>query len=131
MEENLKEKAKNYFILGAIAESLNMNAESASNFFKALFAIDDFDLLKFGDKPKDHTERFNMLKIKSPKLYLLTDRLFSTYRRTYTQELRKEELQLVKERVKEAFENAGIEIPADKEVREKLAEIIKKGKILG
>ena len=84
MEENLRIKAKNYFILGFIAENLNMPSESASNFFKALFAADDFDLSKLGEKPKDHTERFNLLKLKSPKLYSLTDRLFSTYRRTYT-----------------------------------------------
>lgn len=126
MEENLKEKARNYFIIGCIAHNMGMFSEAASNFFKALFAVDDFDLSKYGEKPKDHTERFDLLKMKSPKLYSLTDRLFSTYRRTYTQELQKEELLLVKERIIEAFRNAGIEIPTDREIKEKIAELAKK-----
>jgi len=131
MKESLKEKAKNYFTIATIADTLKMYSESASNFFKALFAADDFALSKFGEAPKDHTERFNLLKLKSPELYTLTDRLFSIYRRTYTQELQKEELQLVKERIKDAFKNAKIEIPTDEEIKEKLAELIKKGKITG
>lgn len=132
MEENLKNKAKNYFILGVIAENLNMPSESATNFFKALFAVDDVALLeKINDKPKDHTERFNMLKENIPELYNITDRLFSTYRRTYTQDLEKEEVNLVKKRIMEAFKNAKISIPTNKEVKAKFEELTKKGKLFG
>lgn len=130
MEENLKIKAKNYFILGTIAEKLNMPSEAATNFFKSLFAVDDaalVDLIK--DQPKDHTERFNMLKTNIPELYAITDKLFSTYRRTYTQDLEEDEVRLVKKRVMEAFKNAGIRIPTDEEIKERFAELIKKGKI--
>lgn len=108
-----------------------MCSESASNFFKALFAADDSVIAKIGERPKDHTERFKILKLKFPELYIITDKLFSTYRRTYTQELKKEELELVKKRVKDAFKNTNIEIPADEEIKEKLAELVKKGKIPG
>lgn len=131
MEESLRNKAKNYFILGIIAETLNMFSEAATNFFKALFAADDaalLDLIK--DKPKDHTERFNMLKTNIPELYIITDRLFSTYRRTYTQDLEADEVKLVKKRVMEVFKSAKIRIPTDEKIKEKFAELIKKGKII-
>lgn len=128
----LKDKARNYFILGIIAENLNMPSESATNFFKSLFAIDDAVLLdRTKNKPKDHTERFNMLKVNFPELYAITDRLFSTYRRTYTQDLSKEEVKLIKKKVMEAFTNAGIPIPTDDEVKNKFVQLLKKGKIFG
>jgi hypothetical protein len=132
MVETLKSKATNYFILGAIAESLGMFSEGATNYFKALFAIDDaaiFEAIK--NKPKDHNERFTMLKSHLPILYIITDKLFSTYRRTYTKDLEKEEVKLVKKRVIEAFENAKIRIPTDEEIKKKFAELSKKGKIIG
>lgn len=130
MEEDLKNKAKNYFILGIIAENLKMSSESATNFFKALFAVDDLALLeKINDKPKDHTERFNMLRENIPELYTITDRLFSIYRRTYTQDLEKEETNLVKKRVMEAFKNAKISVPTNEEVKTKFKELIEKGNI--
>ena len=132
MGEDLKNKARNYFILGVIAERLNMPSESATNLFKALFAVDDAALLeKINGKPKDHTERFNMLKSSIPELYSITDRLFSIYRRTYTQDLEQEETNLVKKRVMEAFKNAKIEVPTDEEVKAKFEYLIKKRKIPG
>lgn len=124
MTENLKNKAKNYFILGRIAENLNMASESVTNLFKALFAVDDVALLeKINNKPKDHSERFKMLKENIPELYDITDRLFSIYRRTYTQDLEKEEVTLVKKRVMEAFKNAKIRVPTDEEVKAKFKEL--------
>ena len=62
MDNNLITKAKNYFILGRMAEKINMLAESAVNYFKALSAVNDCMLGKFGLKPRDYVERFNMLK---------------------------------------------------------------------
>ncbi len=38
-----------------------------------------------------------------PAPYEVTDSLFSTYRRTYTMELSNEELEIVREKVMEAF----------------------------
>ncbi len=132
MEEELKEKARNYFILGIIAERMGMHSEAATNFFKALFAADDAAIFrKIKDKPKDHSERFDMLKKNLPEMYLITDRLFSTYRRTYTQDLEKGEVELVKKRIKEAFEDAEIEIPSDEEVKERFAQLLKNGRGIG
>ena len=127
MAENLKNKAKNYFILGVIAENLNMPSEAATNFFKALFAVDDAALLeKINNRPKDHSERFGMLKENIPELYTITDRLFGIYRRTYTQDLEKEEAKLVKKRIMEAFANAKIPAPTAEEVKAKFRELIEK-----
>jgi|SRR3989339_1423338 len=129
MQEELKNKARNYFVLGVIAETLNMHSEAATNYFKALFAADDASLFEIiRDKPKDHTERFAMLKANLPDLYKITDRLFSAYRRTYTQELKKEEVALIKKRIMEVFENAKIKTPGDEEIRKKFEELLKKGK---
>ena len=129
--EELKVKAKNYYIIARISEEMEMYSEATSNYFKALSAIDDFTLLKTtNSRPKDHAERFSLLKSKIPKLYYITDRLFSTYRRTYTQELNKGEVPLVRKRVEEAFAYAKIEIPKSSKIKERFEKIIKKRKIL-
>lgn len=126
----LKEKAKNYYMLGRIAESLGMCSEAATNYFKALFAIDDASLVGCGvSEPKDHNERFDLLKKKLPSLYLITDRLFGAYRRTYTQELKKEEVVLIRKRVEEALKYANIDKPKDEEIKERFENLFKKGKI--
>lgn len=132
MTENLKTKAKNYFVLGSIALKLSMPSEAATNFFKALFVVGDcvlYDKLKL--EPKDHTERFNLLRNNSPVLYSITDRMFHTYRRTYTQELTEDEVLLVRKRVMEAFENARIAIPTDEEIKSRFEELFKKRKLFG
>lgn len=129
MSKELENKARNYFILGAIAEQLGMFSEAATNYFKALFAADDTNIFsRTNIEPKDHTERFAMLKINFPKLYAITDRLFSTYRRTYTKSLDPQEVELVKKRVMEAFDYAGIKTPTDEEIKKRLAELSQKRK---
>lgn len=127
--EELEKKAKNFFILGSIAESLSMLSEATANYFKALFAIDDLELLKkINFKPKDHVERFELLRKNLPFLYSLTDRLFNTYRKTYTKTITKEELFLVKSKIMEAFQNAKITFPTTEEIRKKFEELSKKRK---
>ena len=132
MEEKIRNKARNYYILGKMAENLNMNSEAASNYFKSLFAIDDASIIeKLGQKPKDHNERFFLMKRHIIKLYTITDRLFSLYRRTYTQELEKGEVELVRKRLMDAFEYARLEPPADEEIKRKFEELLKRGKAVG
>lgn len=129
MAEELKQKARNYFLIGLLAEKMGMRAESGSNYFKALFAADDLALQeKINRPPHDHNERFELLKANFPVLYDITDRLFSTYRRTYTRELTKEELALVREKVREAFKNGSIDIPTEEEAFKRIADIAKKRK---
>ncbi|HLD49101.1 MAG TPA: hypothetical protein VJB11_01955 [archaeon] len=131
MVGNLEEKARNYYILAVIAETFGMTSEAATNYFKALFAIDDAAITRIGKAPKDHTERFEVLKASFPNLYRITDRLFSTYRRTYTKDLEKGEVALVKKQVEEAFKYAKIELPKNEEIRGRIEEIAKKGKFSG
>ena len=90
-----EKKAKNYFILGNIAQNLKMYSEAASNFFKSLSAINDLTLEKIGLRASDHNQRFHLLKQNIPELYKITDKLFSVYRRTYTQALNSEELSIL------------------------------------
>lgn len=124
--EELVQKAKNYFILARIAEKIEMYSESASNYFKALSAINDFMLGKLNFKAKDHSDRFALLKVNLPELYAITDKLFYVYRRTYTNEINKEEIKLIRKNVEDAFKNAKVEIPTDKNIEEKTEKLFKK-----
>lgn len=121
--DKLDKKARNFFIIAKISEKLGMLSESASNYFKSLSAVNDYMLSKAGLRAKDHSERFLLLKINFPELYEITDKLFTTYRRTYTEELKKEELSHLRKNVEEAFEHAGISIPTDEELKKKTEEL--------
>lgn len=116
MNDYLK-KAQNYFILGKLAEKANMYSESASNYFKALSAANDFMLNKINLKAKDHSERFFLLKQNFPELYEITDKMFLVYRRTYTSEISKEELKIIRKNIELVFKDANIQIPDDKEIK--------------
>ena len=114
--DNLILKAKDYFIIARMSEILAKYDVACSNYFKSLSAINDYILSKKSLFPKDHNERFLMLKENESLLYKITSSLFLTYRRAYTKEITKEEIKLLKEKIKEAFKYAGIEYPADSEI---------------
>ena len=120
------EKAKNYFILGKIAEIMGMHSEAASNYFKSLSAVNDFLLETLNLKAKDHSDRFRLLEQNFPDSYEITDKMFVVYRRTYTAEISKEELAILRKNLENAFKNAKIQIPTDEEIRRKAKEISKK-----
>ncbi len=127
----LKDKARDYYVIGRIAEVLGMHSVAATNYFKALFAVDDLAIADLnGPAPKNHSVRFELLKQNIPKLYEITDLLWTTYRRTYTQELKAEELERVRKQVEEAFVHAKIDVPTDREIKDRFEELAKKGKIL-
>ena len=115
-------KARSYYIAGEIAERNRDFDVASSNYFKSLAAINDFVLSKEGLFPKDHNERFNMLKEKFQELYRITSSLFLTYRRAYTSDISKEEISVLKEKIKGAFKNARIAIPTDFEVEKYIKE---------
>lgn len=69
-------------------------------YFKTLFAVQDFVLLKAtGESPKDHGSRFRLLEKNFPDLYKELDLEFSTYRDTYSKIIDKETCQRIKELV--------------------------------
>lgn len=125
MDEFAK-KAKNYFIIAMIAEKMKMYSESISNYFKSLSAINDFALEKINLKAKDHSKRFRLLEQNFPELYAITDKMFIVYRRTYTNELNKKEVEILRQNVKKAFENAGVQIPSIEEIEDKTKKISEK-----
>lgn len=104
-------KAKNYLIIGKIAEDKEMFDVACTTYFKSLAAVNDFILSKIKLFPKDHNDRFLMLKEKEPFLYKLTSSLFLVYRRTYTCNLDKQETISLRQKLMEAFEYAKIKIP--------------------
>lgn len=112
----LLQKAKDYFIVAVISEKIGKFDVACTNYFKSLAAINDFVLSRKSLFPRDHNERFSMLKENEPLLYKTTSSLFLTYRRTYTKTIDRKETKLLKEKVKEAFEYANIQIPDDSEV---------------
>jgi len=103
-------KAKDYFIIAEIAEKMAKFDVACTNYFKSLTAINDFILSQINFFPKDHHERFEMLKEKHPFLYKITSSLFLTYRRAYTHEINKDETLALKNKIKEAFQYAKITI---------------------
>lgn len=59
-------------------------------YFKTWFAIQDYILIeKTGQSPKDHTERFRLLKENFYKTYVNLDKEFTTYRDTYSKIINK------------------------------------------
>src|SRR3989344_3710001 len=78
-------------------------------YFKTWFAIQDYILLdKLGQSPKDHTERFKLLKNKFPKTYIKLDKEFSTYRDTYSKIINKESCERIKKTVENEIANYSI-----------------------
>ena len=124
--DELTKKAKNYFIIAMIAEKMKMYSESISNYFKSLSAINDFALERINLKAKDHSKRFRLLEKNFPELYAIADKMFTVYRRTYTNELNKEEVEILRKNVEKAFENAGVQIPGIEEIKSKTKKISEK-----
>ena len=122
----LIQKAKSYFIIGEIAERIEQLDVACTNYFKSLSAVDDFILARINLFPKDHKERFSMLKENFFEFYKLTSSLFLTYRRTYTRDISIEETLMLKTKLKEAFKNAEIEIPSNSEISESIKKADKK-----
>jgi len=117
---NLDKKAKDYFVVARISEIIGKYDVACSNYFKSLAAVNDLVLSRKGMFPKDHNERFSMLKESEALLYKITSSLFLTYRRAYTKEISREETNMLKEKVKEGFEYAGLEVPDDSEAEKHL-----------
>lgn len=119
-------KAKNYFIAGEIEQRIGNFDVACTNYFKSLSAVNDYILSQINLFPRDHNERFNMLRENFPDFYKITSSLFLTYRRAYTKEISAEETKMLKDKLKEAFRNAKIDIPAESEVEESIKKALKK-----
>lgn len=57
---------------------------ATDSFFKAIVTLCDYALfIRLHMLPKDHTERFDLLKIHYPEAFRTVSSLFRVYRRTY------------------------------------------------
>ena len=117
MEEKLTSKAQNYYLLGMYAEKKLMNAEAVANYFKSLFALADLQIRQKAEKtPKDHTERFALLKQYDPFSYEILDSIFFIYRETYTKEISKARVEFIRGKLDEIFNHIRIKKPAEKDI---------------
>lgn len=79
-------------------------------YFKCLFEIMDLIIYqKLRLIPKDHTQRFEILKEDFSKYYLILDKIYSIYRDTYTNRIEKEKCEGVKKNVLSIAKEQGIQ----------------------
>ena len=70
---------------------------AASLFFKALAVLADWYILsKEGFIPKSHSDRFRILQEKYHNVYLMLDKDFPTYQKSYSISVSKEEVEVLK-----------------------------------
>lgn len=85
MEEDLLRNIKLEFNSAKIVYKTSDFTSSTILYFKTIFTVLDYILLKSkGELPKDHSERFKMLKKYFPDLYEFLDKYFDVYRNTYS-----------------------------------------------
>ncbi len=108
IDDSLARKALDFYEVAEIAEKMGKLDVACSNYFKSLTALNDFVLAKNGLTAKDHNERFALLKKTDYILYKISSSLFLLYRRTYTSQVDREEINELKVKLKEAFVHAGI-----------------------
>ncbi len=80
-------------------------------YFKCLFVLlDKIIFLKQKRTPKDHTERFQILKESMPKYYKILDMTDPIYRDTYSLSINKETCEEVKKYVRQIAQEQKIEL---------------------
>ena len=85
MKDALLKNIKNFKSSAEIVYKTGDYTSSTILYFKCLFVILDIIILqKKGKTPKDHTERFSILKENFPELYSFLDRNYQVYRQTYS-----------------------------------------------
>lgn len=108
------ELIKNIKIILKSADLVYLNKDYTSAtilYFKALFLVLDFIILKFkGKTPKDHTERFRILQKDYPNLYESLDKYFKIYRDTYSISIDKETCEVIKDYVEKTIKEYKIEV---------------------
>ncbi|MFH1649439.1 MAG: hypothetical protein ABIA93_02735 [Candidatus Woesearchaeota archaeon] len=91
MERALAKNMKRILDSAKAVYAMKDYTSAAILYFKALFmAIDYVILQNEGRIPHDHGDRFRICEKKYPNLYRILDKLFPTYRTTYTTEISKE-----------------------------------------
>jgi hypothetical protein len=100
------------FYSEAKQSEINKSYNSAATlYFKAIVvAIDYIIFLEKSIIPKNHTQRFEILKKEYPKYYDLLDKDFPLYQKTYSLRAKKEEVEVLKNDARQIIEESGNKI---------------------
>lgn len=100
MEEELIENAKEFISSGNDNLDKGRYNAAVSDYFKAIVILCDFLIYrKRRVLPKNHTERFEILRSQFEKIYFIVSKLFKKYVESYNLRMKKEEAVLMKENV--------------------------------
>ncbi len=98
LKDELKDNALRFYSSANLVYSNMTDFTSATSlYFKSLFSYYDFKLFdKLNTALKNHTERFQFLKLYFKNLYEEIDPIFEIYRSTYTTKISKERCEYAK-----------------------------------
>lgn len=109
MNEKLIDKIKLFYSSAETIYEKGDYTSAATLYFKSLFIVLDYIIFqKLKITPKDHSERFKMLKEFFPEYYELLDKYYGLYRSTYTLIIPKEKCGEVRKIVKGIIEEQKI-----------------------
>ncbi len=100
MEQELRNNITTFLRSAELVYTTKDYTSATILYFKCWFAA--LDLIIFRSKrktPKDHTERFSILKSEFPTLYLPLDKYFQVYRDTYSLHIQKDKCDEVRDYV--------------------------------
>lgn len=101
-QDELKETFLELYSSAIFLEEQKKQKSAVILMSKALFALLDYIILKEYKKlPKNHTERFRILELKTPNLYRIVDRVWSKYTDTYRRPASEEAFLLLQKAVQE------------------------------
>ena len=111
MKQDLTKNIKDFKNSAEIVYNTRDYTSSTILYFKCLFVVLDLIILqKNGKTPKDHTERFKILKDDFSELYLFLDKHYHIYRQTYSLTIDKSTCDEVKKNVERIIKEYKINI---------------------
>jgi len=111
MEQELLENIKKFWNSAELVYSTKDYTSASILYFKCWFVMIDYILFKKLRKtPKDHTERFSILKRYYPEFYLDLDKYFQVYRDTYSLNILKDKCDEVRANVSKIIKKQDIHI---------------------
>ncbi len=111
IEEELKNNVKTFWESAELIYATGDYTSATILYFKAFFVVLDYCILKKrGEVPKDHTDRFRILKIDFPTYYVVLDKYFQIYRDTYSTSIAKEICEELRDHVKRIIVEQNIQL---------------------
>ena len=111
MEKELLQNVKTFWKSAELVYGARDYTSATILYFKCLFVLLDYILFRVLKKtPKDHTERFRLLKNYFPDLYTVLDKYFQVYRDTYSLTIEKEKCDEVRNHVSRIIKEQSIQI---------------------